>query len=306
MDMICLSDMTGSLHLDERRRRMRKAASFRRSMTRRFVGIVSALAVGLLALGALNAQAALIPDVSGNTQPVFNSSSPTGVAGFINFAVFNTVDGTPTDSFDTGVPNANAILLAAGFNPNAAYLYLFQVTNRLPNPLTGGAAPEISTATVHVTSGSVDGFGTLAGIGAEYNGNALHGGDPGVTFGPPAAAGNQSPAVTGVSGASASFTTPGLTTATVTLQTPTSLLANFAPDGTIPAGGQSDIWGYTSNLPPTLSTGSLQDDGTSAVGTIPSTVPEPSSIVMLASAVSVGAVLLLRRRAKRGATPPSA
>ena len=292
---------------------MRKAASFRRSMTRRFVGIVLALAVGLLALGALNAQAGLVTDFAGNTQPVFTNAvgSPTGVAGFINFAVFNTAGGTPGDSFGTGVTvpgtTANAILSAAGFDTNAAFLYLFQVTNRLTNPLTGGTAPPISTSTVHVTSGSVDGFGSLAGIGAAFNGTPLKGGDPGVTFGSPAPAGNQSfPPTTGVSGASASFTTT-LTTASVTLETPTSLFANFAPDGTILAGGQSDIWGYTSNLPPASTTGSLQDDGTSAVGTIPGTVPEPSSIVMIASAaVSVGAVLLLRRRAKRGATPPSA
>jgi hypothetical protein len=288
---------------------MRKAASFRRSMTRRFVGIVLALAVGLLTLGALNAQAGLVTDFAGNTQPVFTNAvgSPTGVAGFINFAVFDRTGGTPGDSFDTGVPNADAILSGAGFHPNDAYLYLFQVTNRLTNPLTGGAAPPISTSTVHVTSGGVDGFGSLAGIGAAFNGTPLKGGDPGVTFGPPAPAGNQSfPPTTGVSGASASFTTT-LTTASVTEPTPTSLLASFVAAGTILAGGQSAIFGYTSNLPPAFTTGSLQDDGTSAVGTIPgAAVPEPSSIVMLASAVSVGAVLLLRRRAKRGATPPSA
>jgi len=287
---------------------MRKAASFRRSMTRRFVGIVLALAVGLLALGALNAQAGLVTDFAGNTQPVFTNlaGNPTGVAGFINFAVFDKTGGTPGDSFDTGVPGADAILSGAGFHPSDNYLYLFQVTNRLTNPLTGGPAPPISTSTEHITSGSVDGFGSLAGVGANFNGTPLQGGNPGVTFGTPAPAGNQSPAVTGVSGASASFGIVA-TTATVTLQTPTSLLANFTPDGTILAGGRSDIFGYTSNLPPALTTGSLQDDGTSAVGTIPGAVPEPSSIVMLApAAVSVGAVLLLRRRAKRGATPPSA
>jgi hypothetical protein len=299
---------------------MRKAASFRRSMTRRFVGIGLALAVDLLALGALNAQAELIPAFSGNTEPVFTNAagSPIGVAGFINFAVYNTVGGTPTDSFGTGVTNANALLSAAGFNPSASYLYLFQVTNELTNPLTFGAAPPISTATVHVAPGSVDGFGSAGppaltpiigpnSIGAAYNGTPLAGGNPGVTFGPPASPGNPSSAVTGVSGASATFTTT-LTPATVTLETPTSLLANFAPAGSILAGGESNIFGYTSNLAPAFTTGSLQDDGTSAVGTIPgAAVPEPSSIVMIASAaVSVGAVLLLRRRAKRGATPPSA
>ena len=107
---------------------MRKAASFRRSMTRRFVGIVLALAVGLLAFGALNAQAGLITDFAGNTQPVFTNAvgSPTGVAGFINFAVFDRTGGTPGDSFDTGVANADALLSAAGFHPNDAFLYLFQ------------------------------------------------------------------------------------------------------------------------------------------------------------------------------------
>jgi hypothetical protein len=266
------------------------------------------LALAAVVLGSASAQASLITDFAGNTQPVFTNAagSPVGVAGFINFAVFDRTGGTSGDSFNTGVTNADTILSTAGFHPNDAFLYLFQVTNHLTNPLTSGPAPPISTTTVSVVRSNVDGFGSLVGIGAAFNGTPLNGGDPGTTFGPPAAAGNQSPAVIGVSGASASFGTV-VTTATVTLPTPTSLLADFVPAGSILAGGRSDIFGYTSNFAPALTTGSLQDDGTSAVGTVPSNViPEPSSIVMIATAVPVGAVLLLRRRAKGGATPPSA
>lgn len=274
------------------------------------------LALAAVVLGSSSAQAALITGFAGNTQPVFTNAtnSPTGVAGFINFAVYNRTGGTPgIDSFGTGAggilppgTTVDSFLQAAGFHPNDNFLYLYQVTNHLTNPITGGSAPALSTSTVHVNSGTVDGFGSLPGVGAAFNGTALRGGDPGVTFGPPAVAGNQSfPPITGVSGASASFLST-LTTATVSLQTPTSLLADFAP-GSIPAGGQSDIFGYTSNLPPTFTTGSIQDNGTSAVGTVPAAaIPEPSSIVIIATAVPVGAVLLLRRRAKGGATPPSA
>ena len=84
---------------------MRKAASFRRSMTRRFVGIVLALAVGLLALGGLNAQAgtislpATLADLEGNS----------AIVGNLEFSnVTYTVDEIPAGS-TPGAPSASSV-----------------------------------------------------------------------------------------------------------------------------------------------------------------------------------------------------
>ncbi len=119
---------------------MRKAASFRRSMTRRFLGIVLALAVGLLALGGLNAQAGTVPlpttlaDLEGNSAIVGNLE-------FSNFSYTATVvsgstPGVPTASGvtvnpfsitgETGLQFVSAFTAAA--NSTVDYLISYTVT----------------------------------------------------------------------------------------------------------------------------------------------------------------------------------
>jgi len=282
------------------------------------------------------AQAAFI--LGGNTHPEFPGTNPSdgigNVNGYINFAVYGQGGGVAGDTYGTGVANADAILAAAGFFnggvPQAAppavlpgFVYFFQVLNAATNDVGGGPAPPISSATI-VTAGTIAGFGTLAstatqplpgipigtGVGAAYLGVDLKGGNlppnpvTGVwTFGPPAPAGNQSPAVVVLGGATASLGVIATNGATSQL-TPTSLQENFAPFGSIAASGRSYVFGYTTNLPPnSFTTGSIQDHGTSAVGTVPlptpvTGVPEPSTILMVATALPLALVYLRRR--KRG------
>jgi hypothetical protein len=282
-----------------------------------------AFAFALALLGSETAQASFI--IGGNTHPEF--TTPGSVNGYINFAVYSLggPGSTATDSYGTGVAGANYYLAQAGFfnggTPQAtppatlpAYIYFFQVLNTATD-VGGGASPPISSATVQV-AGTIGGYGTLSGplagggggapipsgvgVGAVYNGTPLQGGDAGgtlVTFGSPAAAGNPSSTVTTTSTPSASLGIVA-TNDNTTLLTPTSLQANFAPFGSIAASGRSYVFGYTSNLPPALlGFGSIQDDGTSAVGTIPlpTAVPEPLSIVMVAMALPLGFVNLRRR-----------
>lgn len=292
------------------------------------------LALALALLGSVPAQAAFI--LGGNTHPEFpgtNSNDGIGnVNGFINFAVYGQGGGGGAgDTYGTGVANADTILAAAGFFnggvPQAAppavlpgFIYLFQVLNARTNDVGGGPAPPISSATLDI-AGTISGFGTLAstpsqplpgipigfGVGLEFNGVFLQGGnigDPGMrTFGPPAPAGNQSPAVIVVGGASAGLSVIATNNGITTLLTSTSLQENFAPFGSIAASGRSYLFGYSTSLPPnSFTTGSLQDHGTSAVGTVPlpggqgpSPVPEPSTILMVSSALPL-ALAYLRRR----------
>jgi len=276
------------------------------------------------------AQAAFI--LGGNTHPEFPGTNPSdgigNVNGYINFAVFGQGGGSPGDTYGTGTAGADFYLAQAGFFnggvPQAAppavlpgFIYVFQVTNARTNDVGGGPAPPISSATV-VTAGVISGFGTLAGplaggggggpipagfgIGGAFAGNPLNGGnvgDPGFQqLGAPAPPGNQSGFV--LSGAPLGVTVVA-TNSNTTQLTPTSLQANFAPFGSIAAGGRSYIFGYSTNLPPTMgTTGSIQDHGTSAVGTVPLPtpvvgVPEPSTILMVATALPLALVYLRRR-----------
>lgn len=289
-----------------------------RSVLKRQLGLGGlSLALAAVVLGSSPSQASLLTDFSGNTQPVVVN----GAAGYINFVVYDQTGSLPGDIYGTGVAGADTILNAAGISTAPGnFLYLFEVANHATNLNTNGAvipAPPLSSATVRIDQSTLTSDGVLAsGIVATYLGNPLTGGDPGtaVTFGPTGPAVNStsgSPAnasVGIVTGANISF--GGATTATsIGTVTPTSLQANFAP-GDIPASGISQIFGYTSSRPPDYATGSIQDGGTASNGTVPgnigTVVPEPGTIAMIASALPVGAVIFLRRRAKRGSTPPVA
>jgi len=287
-----------------------------------------AFAFAMFLLGSQTTQASFL--LGGNTHPEFTTNG--SVNGYINFAVYSLggPGSSAGDSYGTGVAGADSYLAQAGFfnggTPTAtppatlpAYVYFFQILNTATD-VGGGASPPISSATVQV-GGTIGGFGTLSGplagppgggapitsgigIGAVYNGpgspdGPLTGGNAGgtlITFGPPAAAGNQS-------GATFTTSSPGVnlgivaTNDNTTLLTPTSLQANFAPFGSIATSGRSYVFGYTSNLAPAaLGNGSLQDDGTSAVGTIPlAAVPEPASIAMAAMALPLSLIYLRRR-----------
>jgi len=251
--------------------------------------LTAALAVAALAIVSSSAKASVEPGFAGNTHPVF---SATGAQGFIDFAVYDRSGGTPGDSFGTGIAGFDAVLTAAGFNVTSNFLYLFQNVNK---------DTDISQSTVAAASANVTGVGKLVGDGFT-----------GVTFATPfiggsaAAAGNPSPAVTGA--------TPTISTG-LTLLAPltvvsgsSSVQATFTPNLDAANGQVSTLWGYTSNNSPVLpNNGSIQDMGTSAVGTVPgptgglTSVPEPSSLVV----AGIGALGMLgfglRRRKALGA-----
>ena len=101
---------------------MRKAVSFRRSMTRRFVGIALALAVGLLALGELKAQAGSIPlptdlgtlETTGNFVIVGNLE-------FSNFTYTPTPLGSPPPASAVTVVPFTAVAGEPGITYNGAF-----------------------------------------------------------------------------------------------------------------------------------------------------------------------------------------
>jgi hypothetical protein len=251
--------------------------------------LTAALAVAALAIVSSSAKASVEPGFAGNTHPVF---SATGAQGFIDFAVYDRTGGTVGDSFNTGIAGIDTALTAAGFNITSGFLYLFQNVNK---------DTDISQSTVAAVMANVTGHGQLTGDGFT-----------GVTFASPtfnaaAAPGNPSPAVTGG--------TPTISTGSLTLVSPTavtvggtSVQATFGTNLDATNGQVSTLWGYTSNNAPVMpNNGSLQDNGTSAVGTVPSnsggltSVPEPSSLVV----AGIGALGMLgfglRRRKAQGA-----
>jgi len=72
---------------------------------------------------------------------------------------------------------------------------------------------------------------------------------------------------------------------------------------TLPAGAHGAIVGFTSNFAPQFVFGTIQDGGTSAVGTVvaPAAIPEPSTMA-LAGLGALGFIgYALRRRKARGA-----
>ncbi len=188
-----------------------------------------------------------------------------GAAGFIDFAVYSLTGGS-SDPYGIGV-SASA-LTADGFDPTSKYLYLFQNVN---------LDKDISQSTVALDAPAT-GSGDLAGKG--FSGVTATTPTNGQTE---AAASSiatpQSPAVTGQTWtvtSVASLINPSSVSIGLT-----SVQATFSTNLGTGSKAVSSLWGYTTNYAPTFDTGSIQDHGTSGVGTVPAALtPEPSSLVL--------------------------
>jgi hypothetical protein len=242
------------------------------------VGFV--LAAFALPLGS--ARADFVAGFGGNTQPEIADGGGT-TQGFINFAVFNTVNGTAGDHFGTGIAGIDAALAAAGFNTTSNFLYLFQDVN---------IGNDIASSSVNVRSTNVTGFGVLAGEGYVQVTGAAHPFLGSVAAG----AGNISGAVTDATKANAGVNAQsGLISPTLLTLNAQSLVATFSP-AIAGTGTRSPLWGYTSNLAPTFGLGSIQDGGIAANGTVPTAVPEPSALGLSLAGMLAAAGYALRRR----------
>jgi hypothetical protein len=226
--------------------------------------LTAVIAVMALALVSSSAEASLIGAFSGNTQP-----EQDGTQGFINFAVYDTSGGGVGDTFGTGFAGMDAALLAnfGAASITSSFLYLFENTV---------VSTDIASSSVNVNSALVTSFGKLPALDfTQVAGGSLF-------LGPAAAAaGHVSPAVVGATAAQGTPIADGAAIApdTVTLN-PTSLVASYIP--AITTVQHSTLWGYTSNSPPSLTVGSIQDSGLAANGRVagPNAVPEPSSVVI--------------------------
>jgi hypothetical protein len=239
--------------------------------------------VAALATVPMSARADLILGFGGNTQPEINAGG-VNTQGFINFAVFNTAGGTAGDHFGTGFAGIDATLTAAGFNTSSNFLYLFQVAN---------VGVDIASASVNVKAGDTTGHGFLTGITYAQVSSAHE--FLGLTA---AAPGNISPAVTNATQGEAMATALALAVSpsSLTLNS-NSLVATFSP--AITGSGFSSLWGYTSNLSPQFTLGSIQDGGIAANGVVPgAAVPEPSSAFLALTGIVGGGIYAARRRRK--------
>lgn len=236
--------------------------------------LTALVAVAALALVSSSAKASLIGSFTGSTQPMFSDS--THAWGYIDFAVYSLTGGS-SDPYGAGITAST--LSGAGFDPTSKYLYLFEDVNK---------DKDIAQSTVALNA-PVTGSGYLSGEG--FRGASAPS--------PVAIAGNQS----GYALQSWTISSPG------GLVNPSSVVtglfseqANFVTNLDTANGQVSSLWGYTSIYRPAWTTGSIEDHGSSAVGTVPGALtPEPSSLVL----AGIGALGLIgygvRRRKALGA-----
>jgi hypothetical protein len=206
----------------------------------------------------------------GNTQPACACS---GVDGTVDFAVYNKTGGTSMDPFGVGGAIKSSFVSGTGSGPldaSATYLYLFETVDNGSNTLP------ISSNSVGLASSSLaTSWGYFGGWAFTVQ-----------VVGTPAGFANNSPASTGATPSVSTQT--GLYTPSSLSVGPSSVIATYATN--IAAGGNSVLWGFTSNNPPVLTTTSIQDGGTSGFGNAPTpgAVPEASTTLL-----SFGAGLLI-------------
>jgi hypothetical protein len=219
--------------------------------------------MGALLLGVvLTAAPAQAGFVAGGTSHPGNSS----VNGFVDVQVYTLSGGS------YGVTGASAALDAAltAAGGGKKFLYLYETTN---NP----GSPDVAQNTVQTVSALISGAGVIPG----WSFTAHPGGTPATVD----AAG------TGLAtGGPVAIALDGAAVAPSVGSTPSSVTATFSGGLTT----HSSLWGYFSDQPPIVVNTSIQDGGNSAAaGTYG--VPEPSSVILLAS----GAVGMVSYRLKR-------
>jgi hypothetical protein len=202
--------------------------------------------------------------VAGGTSHPGNSSTN----GFVDVQVYSTGGALP------GYGTGNAALDGLASMGGKQFLYLYETTNVVP------PSPDIAQNTVQTdpTKITVPFVTTLQ--------FATHPATPGTVDA--AGTGFVAGGPVGIVGADAGSFTPGVST------TPSSVAASYNP--AIAAAPQhSVLWGYTSDQAPVIVNTSIQDGGNSAAaGTLG--VPEPTSMLLLASGVAGMFSYRLKRR----------
>lgn len=256
------------------------------------VGMLLTVWLGL----ATPTQAAYLPGFTGNTRP----QSPDGTRQYAgNFAVLDRLaGGSPGDTFGTGFAGFDAAAMAgsgsAPFDITARYLYLYQDTN--PGP-----------GTIFDFLGITEGDTQFASVTSYANWNLLFRDAAGVI------------SLTNSLGADGPYTVEGLASlnpdspAVVAsggvslvpvVQVFTATTWDVIYTGALAPGQISRLYGYTSNVAPTLLTTDpavLQQGDLGGQFPVPSpAVPEPTSAILAGLAFTgLGAFSRYRSRRKR-------
>ena len=264
---------------------------------------LAALIAGLIMLSCTpGARATYIGGLIGNTRPGGGNANYT-----INFAVLNPFMGNPNDTWAadrTGMLNVNGAFRPGQGSPaldtNAQYLYLYQVVNN--SPMNGPTLKfQLLSLPFDTNSGAITSWGAFLGLGfSDDNGvvNTTNSfGLDNVPFDNPAVIniGVTNPSVAMIGGLGIPPSTDVVRiTATMGRFDATWGLTHLAP------GEISSVYGFTTNLPPTVftprNTGVGGTDNAMPVGWVASPVPAPGALALLAIGSALATPLVPRRR----------
>jgi hypothetical protein len=237
------------------------------------------------------AHADFLAAFTGNSQMTDQSGTPPGAQGVVSFAVYANAAGHNWAA-DLGLPvtplpDGNILDLMA------RYVYMYQVVN------IGVPGPTIENFKVSGTNWTSGGY-LLSTV---FTDAAGHVNFPNTGLGPNPVADDP---IDGVPSAAGPFLTGFAPDGASVNPTDTDLA--FGGDGngfttfsfvipTIPSEGWSSVVFLTSDSPPSYLPGTIQDGGVTSDGDIPSSVPEPASMVMAALGIAgCGSVFGWRRR----------
>jgi hypothetical protein len=228
---------------------------------------MGALLLGVV-LTAAPVQAAFL--TGGSSQPG-NSSTQ----GFVDVQVYTL---NPAGGYGTGNAALEAAAATAGAGGLNKFLYVYETTNVSP------PSPDVAQNTVQTIPANISAPFKVAGI--SFNAHPapgaplVDGAGTGFTFG----AGD-----VGINPADAAAITPNSV-----FTTASSVASTYNPS-LVGSGVHSSLWGYTSNQAPVIVNTSIQDGGNSAAAATLG-VPEPSSMLLLASGAAGMVSYRLKRR----------
>jgi len=251
--------------------------------------LAASLALAIVAIATQQASASLV--LSGNTHPR-DTNNINNAQGVVAYAVYQKVGSTYGD--------AAVDAIVAGWTNGVAgvYVYLYAALNNGASAITANTVSVVSTDVLNFGASNMqfdqsvaaNNLFTPISAGSDNDSRNDTNKVPVIIAGGVAPLGTANGPNHGVANNGSNLAT--------------SYIDPFTAASTLTPGLTSAIWGYTSNISP------LNSANTSIVGTgsanglvpIASTIPEPATVAMFATAIPFGLLYLKRRAAKAAPT----